>query len=147
MKNASLFIFCLSFLSFAACKNKEAHVLPGNIRIQLTKDLLGNLYLPPSMKKVYIDTTLKDEWYYSEDSTGEKPKMNDIRIKNIATFISDLPLDTAALFIMTVEKQKRGGPEFAYLSRLNVAMMANDDYKNKFYDRMVKEGESKNESI
>lgn len=78
---------------------------------------------------------------------ADKPKINDIRTKNIATFISDLPLDTAALFIMTVEKQKRGGPEFAYLSRLNVSMMANDDYKNKFYDRMVKEGESKNESI
>lgn len=93
MKNACLFIFYLMFLSFAACKNKEAHMLPGNIRIQLTKDLLSKLYLPLSTKKVYIDTTLKDEWYYSEDSTGEKPKMNDIHaildIKLLQSIIRD----------------------------------------------------------
>jgi len=66
----------------------------------------------------------------------EFPKTDDNQKRNIALFLSDLPLDTAATFIMLVDQQDKAGKEFAYLTELHVDLMTNPDYK-KFYEAVV----------
>lgn len=76
--------------------------------------------------------------------TGTKPeiKSSDKREhKFVATFLSQMPLDMAAIFITTIDKFDRKTEEFKYMTRLHVDLNNNyPEYKTKFYEAVVRVG-------
>ena len=74
---------------------------------------------------------------------ADMPVLSDPQRVNIATFLSDLPLDTAATFIMLVDQQDKDSKEFLYFTELHVKLMSNPDYKSKFFEAVVECGKGK----
>lgn len=71
------------------------------------------------------------------------PTLTNEQRTNIALFLSDLPLDTAATFIMLVDQQDKDSKEFLYFTELHVKLMTNPDYKTKFYEAVVECGKGR----
>ena len=67
-------------------------------------------------------------------------------LNNIAKFLVDVPIDTAAIFVMNIDAFDRTGPEFKYISRIHAKLMKkNDGYRIKFYEAIVECGEGKDD--
>jgi len=68
---------------------------------------------------------------------------NDVNIskkgfENIVNFLTDIPIDTAALFIATIDNFSRRSPEFKYLTSIHVKLMQTSEvYKRLFYDELL----------
>jgi len=79
--------------------------------------------------------------YKSMDSKDATPSPE---LNNIAQFLVDVPIDTAAIFVMNIDAFDRTGPEFKYISRIHAKLMKkNDGYRTKFYEAIVECGEGK----
>jgi len=72
--------------------------------------------------------------------TTSKPKCTDKERKNLVDFFTDLPLDTAAIYVTSIDNFDRKSPEFKYVTELHVALMKNPKYKTMFYEAVVKCG-------
>jgi len=72
--------------------------------------------------------------------TTSKPAYNKKEIKNVATFLTDIPLDTAAVFVTGIDSFDRASSEFKYVTTLHVELMNNPNYKTLFYEAVVKCG-------
>jgi len=74
--------------------------------------------------------------------TVNRPSYGNPEMKNVTDFLLDIPIDTAAIFLSTIDAFPRQGPEFLYLTRLHLAMMDKYvEYKKKFYEKMVQKSE------
>jgi hypothetical protein len=80
--------------------------------------------------------------------TVNKPAFSNSEILNISMFLTDIPVDTAAIFLANIDTLSRQSPEFLYVTRLHMELMKkNEDYKKRFYERMVSKSEQASELI
>jgi len=80
--------------------------------------------------------------------TVNKPAFTNSEILNISMFLTDIPVDTAAIFLANIDTLSRQSPEFLYVTKLHMELMKkNEDYKKRFYERMVSKSEQASELI
>jgi MoxR-like ATPase len=80
--------------------------------------------------------------------TVNKPGYGNPEMRNVTDFLLDTPIDTAAVFLSTIDALPRQSPDFLYLTKLHLAMMDKYlDYKKKFYEKMVEKSEQANSLI
>ena len=61
--------------------------------------------------------------------------------KNIVSFLTDIPIDTAALFVSQVDNFSRSSEEFRYITKLHTDLMKlSDRYRKDFYEPIVAVG-------
>lgn len=71
-----------------------------------------------------------------------KPVLNDERLKNIGTFICDVPSDTAAILVTKTDSYDRKSEEFKYMTKVHTSLFSSSqDYKKKFYETMTAIGD------
>lgn len=64
-------------------------------------------------------------------------------LKNIALFLSDVPIDTAAVFVVNIDSFSRKSSEFKYITQIHSKLMKfSSIYKTKFYEAIVECGEN-----
>jgi len=79
--------------------------------------------------------------------TSARPDYTQTEQKNIIDFLTDIPIDTAALFVSQLDELGRSSDEFKYVTRLHMALMKmSDKYKKDFYEPIVSVGRGKNET-
>lgn len=66
-----------------------------------------------------------------------KPKIEKSQYSNIATFLTDIPIDTAALYILYIENLNRKSLEYKYMISIQSELMSFSQFKNGFFERMV----------
>ncbi len=71
---------------------------------------------------------------------SSRPEIKEKERKNIIQFMVDLPIDTAAIFVTSIDGKERGSEEFIYASRLHTEMSKDKKYREEFYERMVAVG-------
>lgn len=78
--------------------------------------------------------------------TTSKPVYKDKEKSNIARFLVDMPLDSSAIYVTSIDNFDRKSPEFKYVTNLHVELLKNPDYKMMFYEAIVRcgRGEEKN---
>jgi len=75
--------------------------------------------------------------------TSSRPEYKKKEKENVIAFMTDIPIDTAAVFITSLDRFSRQSEEFKYVTGLHVEMMKMSDlYKKQFYEEMVKVGRS-----
>lgn len=75
--------------------------------------------------------------------TTSRPDHKAVEKKNVLTFLTDIPIDTAAVFITSLDRFSRSSEEFKYVTGLHVEMMKmSETYRKQFYEEMVKAGRS-----
>lgn len=72
--------------------------------------------------------------------TTSRPKFETREAQNVAKFLCDIPLDSAAIFVTGIDTYDRGSKEFKYITSLHVEMMKIPVYKQMFYETVVKAG-------
>jgi len=61
--------------------------------------------------------------------------------KNIVSFLTDIPIDTAALFVSQVDNFSRSSDEFRYITKLHTDLMKlSERYRKDFYEPIVAVG-------
>jgi hypothetical protein len=79
-----------------------------------------------------------------------KPSLTDDHLKNIASFICDVPADTAAILVTKTDSYDRKSDEFKYMTKIHTSLFASStNYKKKFYETMTAIGDkaASNEAI
>ena len=71
---------------------------------------------------------------------SSRPVIKEKERTNIIQFLTDIPIDTAAIFVTEIDGKERGSQEFLYASKLHVEMSKDKKYKEEFYERMVAAG-------
>jgi len=70
-----------------------------------------------------------------------RPNYKREEMENVAQFLVDMPIDTAAVFVSQVDTVERDSEAFRYVTKLHVALMkSSTDYKEKFYEAIVAVG-------
>jgi len=65
-------------------------------------------------------------------------------LKNISNFLSDVPIDTAAIFVTNIDSFDRQSAEFKYVTTIhNILVKSSPEYKVKFYESIMDCGENK----
>jgi len=72
--------------------------------------------------------------------TTSRPDYTNKEKKNVAQFLVDLPIDTAAIYVTDIDSLDRKTPEFKYVTKLHSAMLKIPEYKIMFYEAIVKTG-------
>ena len=83
---------------------------------------------------------------FSTFMTTTMPKYDDDpqKLKNVLSFLTMMPIDTAALFISQIDSFDRSSPAFKYMVDIHLVLMKSSKlYKEKFYNPIVKAGEEK----
>jgi hypothetical protein len=71
-----------------------------------------------------------------------RPQLDDGKLKNIASFICDVPSDTAAILVTKTDSYDRKSDEFKYMTKIHTSLFASSvDYKKKFYETMTAIGD------
>lgn len=66
------------------------------------------------------------------------------KLQNMLNFLMMMPIDTAALFIAQIDSFDRGAPAFKYMTDIHLKLMKKStQYREKFYNPIVKAGEEK----
>ena len=65
-----------------------------------------------------------------------KPVYQEKELKNIATFLIDIPADISVLFISKSDFDRKT-KEFEYMSKLHVKLVSVPEYRKKYYESMV----------
>ncbi len=66
-------------------------------------------------------------------------------LKNTAEFLSDIPIDTAAIFVSNIDSFERKSSEFKYVTKIHSKLMKlSNKYRIKFYEAIVECGEKEN---
>ncbi len=76
-------------------------------------------------------------------STTPEYSITGKELKYVSEFLSMTPVDAAAIFITTIDSFDRKGKEFMYMTQLHMELLKYPGYKSKFYEPLVKIGESK----
>ena len=67
-----------------------------------------------------------------------KPDINSKELQNISRFLLDVPADIGATyFTMVKEIKERDESAFKYLTKIQMDLMKDDEYRTKFYEAMV----------
>jgi len=74
--------------------------------------------------------------------TTSRPLPQDKECENIILFLTDMPIDTAALFITMIDNYERRTPEFKYLTKIHVKLMPDERYRTDFYEEVDKLAQS-----
>ena len=70
--------------------------------------------------------------------TTSKPSYKANELKNIASFLSIVPIDTAAIFVSQIDNFSRSSEEFKYITIIHSKLMKTSSvYKRKFYESIV----------
>ena len=72
-----------------------------------------------------------------------KPEYNENQLNNIAEFLSDISVDTAAIFITDIDNLQRSSEEYKYMTKLHMNAMKIEKYKRDFYERLANISETK----
>lgn len=73
--------------------------------------------------------------------TSSRPNYNREQLENIAKFLIDAPIDTAAMFVTQIDCFERPSEEFKYMTGIHSKLMkSSEDYKKKFYEEIVECG-------
>ena len=76
--------------------------------------------------------------------TTSMPEYGKDEIKNVLSFLMDMPIDTAAIFISQIDKFDRKSDAFKYMTKLHLTLLnKSPKYKKEFYDPIVQCGEGK----
>ena len=76
---------------------------------------------------------------FSTYMSTSMPEFGDKELHNIMTFLTDIPADTAALFVAHIDSIDRESKSFIYMSRIHVNLFKKyPKYKEKFYDQLLK---------
>lgn len=65
------------------------------------------------------------------------PRHTEKHRKNIIDFLTDIPIDTAALFITNVDTLNRKSKEYAYITKLHMELSKDDKYMKQFYEKLA----------
>ena len=66
-----------------------------------------------------------------------KPKVEKKELENIVRFLTDVPVDTAAILILQIDGFNRDSDEFKYFTKLQIELIKNTEYKEKFYNVLI----------
>jgi len=76
--------------------------------------------------------------------TSSKPEYKEKQLKNVAAFLTAIPLDTAAIFVSQVDNFSKTSDEFKYVGTMHAKLMkSSEDYKRIFYENLIKCAEAK----
>lgn len=70
--------------------------------------------------------------------TTSKPKYEKAELNNVSVFLSDIPIDTAAIFVTNIDGLDRKSEEFKYVTEMHVELMKIPAYKQLFYEAIVR---------
>ena len=75
---------------------------------------------------------------FSEFLRGNKPTLDNKMSQNVANFLTDVPVDMAASFLMSIDNLQRTSPEFLYFTKMHKSLIGiSTEYKKIFYERLV----------
>lgn len=76
----------------------------------------------------------------SKPTYKNKSNKIDMRIiDNVSNFLTDIPVDTAAIFVTGIGKTDKNSPEREYMTDLHVDLQMNSqNYKENFYEKLFK---------
>ncbi len=57
---------------------------------------------------------------------------------NIALFLMAMPIDTAAIFIRILDNFEKSSKEFLYMTKLQINLNKNKDFRTKFYEPLIR---------
>lgn len=70
--------------------------------------------------------------------TTSRPNYDKKETENVAKFLTDIPADIAATFVISIDSYERNSNEFKYVTKLHSTMVgAYDYYKKNFYENLV----------
>lgn len=70
--------------------------------------------------------------------SDNRPKKDKKDLQNIGTFLTDIPIDTASIFVSYVYKYPPTSEEYKYFTSQHLELMkSNEDYKKNFYGSLV----------
>lgn len=69
--------------------------------------------------------------------SNSRPVYSEVELLNIINFLTDMPIDTAAVFITDVDNLGRGSEEYKYMTKLHVSSIKYDKYKTDFYEKLA----------
>lgn len=107
------------------------------------KDIFNNY---PKVRKLVQDYNKAGEnAKMSEIVTGfytyvisSMPEYDEKCIDNISTFLTDIPVDTAAIFVTSIDKIKRKTPEYMYFAKLHKTLFqSSKKYRTEFYEKLA----------
>jgi hypothetical protein len=76
-----------------------------------------------------------------------RPKYGSDELKNISTFLLDLPSDIGVLFITKLVGYDQKSPEYMYITGIHVKLVEmNPKYKEEFYETLVQKSEKANQN-
>lgn len=69
--------------------------------------------------------------------TSTKPQYTEKELQNITTFLTDIPPDIGATFLLKIDNFDKNSMEFKYFTEINITLLTNSqEYKMKFFDTM-----------
>jgi hypothetical protein len=71
-----------------------------------------------------------------------KPEIKPENLENISTFLCDIPIDIAAMFLPQADRLDRRSESFRYIRKMHEMMVSNKKYKEKFYDAVISVSET-----
>ncbi len=112
------------------------------------KDIFHNYEKVRPMIKKYVSE--KDNATLGDIMTGfvtflstSKPEYWEKEKKNVANFLVDMPIDTSAIFVTSIDSFERASAEFKYVTKLHVELTKLPHYKQLFYEKVVAVGKAK----
>ena len=66
-----------------------------------------------------------------------KPQVKEDELKNIIKFLTDVPVDTASIFVLQIDGCDRTSDEFKYYTKLQIDLMKDKNYTEKFYNILI----------
>jgi len=73
---------------------------------------------------------------------SSKPDRTNKTDRNVVEFLTDIPVDTAAMFITETDKYDRNSEAFLYVTNIHLDLInRSKKYKNEFYDRIIEVAE------
>lgn len=72
---------------------------------------------------------------FSDYLIQKRPRLKKENLKNIANFLTDIPLESAYIFVLKSDLNKANSKEFQYIFTMNERLLFHEkEYKEKFYE-------------
>jgi hypothetical protein len=121
------------FLDFM--KNKDNDIRPKDIVFNYKDERKKVKNLIKDSNNTKIGQLMQSFLTYLSTS---KPSITSKELDNISTFLLDIPSDIGATYFTMVQGIKsRDQDAFLYLTKIQMDLMKNDEYRTKFYEAMV----------
>jgi formiminotetrahydrofolate cyclodeaminase len=118
------------FLEFMK-ENKD--IKPEDIFFNYTKERKRVLDLVKNKDNATLGNLMQAFVLYIQTNT---PKYNKKEMQNIIDFLTDIPVDTAALMISAIVGFDRRSSEFQYFYELNEKLIKDEKYKVNFFEKI-----------